>query len=485
MKNLAPVLQGLGLMTMLFSATMLVPVATALWYDDGTFHAYDEALLVTLATGAALWFATRGSAQELQPRDGFLLVTLVWSVLPAFAALPLLIHIDGLSFTDAYFETISGLTTTGASVLSGLDELPPSINMWRCLLQWLGGMGIIVLAVAILPLLGVGGSQIFKAETPGPMKDTKLTPRITETAKGLWLVYSGISAACVVSFRLAGMSWYDAVLHAFTTMSLGGFSNHDASYGFFDSPLIEAVTIFFMLVSGINFATHFTALRARSLGPYRRDPEAPWFLIAMVGSVLVITAYLWLTGTYSDALTALRFAAFNVVSAGTTTGYANTDYGLWPVFAPFTMLLLCVITSSSGSTGGGIKMIRTRLLAQQGMREMLKLLHPQAPAPIKLGAQVVPNQIVFAVLAFMSLYGASVTVMTMVLLASGLDFITAFTAVIACITNTGPGLAQVGPATNYASLTDFQTWVLALAMLLGRLELFTVLVLFTPAFWRK
>jgi trk system potassium uptake protein TrkH len=339
--------------------------------------------------------------------------------------------------------------------------------------------------VAILPLLGVGGRQIFKAETPGPMKDTKLTPRITETAKGLWLVYALITAACVLSYWAAGMSPLDALMHSFSTMSLGGFSTHDASYGFFDSPLIEAVTTLFMLVAGMNFATHFLALRRRSLRPYRFDTEAHWFLIIVLGCCAGLALFLWVKGVYPDFLTALRHATFNTVSIATTTGYASADYNQWPVFAPMVMLMLCCIASCAGSTGGGIKMVRFQLLFLQGLREMVKLLHPQAQVPVKLGGQVVANQIVFAVLAFMTLWGASVTVMTLLLLASGLEFVSAFSAVVACITNTGPGLDQVGPATTFAVLTDFQTWVCAMAMLVGRLELFTVFVIFTPAFWRK
>jgi len=399
--------------------------------------------------------------------------------------LPLLFHIDTLGFTDAYFETVSGITTTGSTVLANLDKLPPSINFWRCELVWLGGMGLIVLAVAILPLLGVGGMQLYRAETPGPMKDNKLTPRITETAKGLWLVYSAITAACILCYHWAGMGWFDAVCHAFSTMGLGGFSTHDASFGFFDSVAIEAVAIAFMLIAGVNFATHFLAWRERSPCPYRADPEAGLFVLVTLGSCVLIALYLWLQGVYPEFLSALRFASFNVVSIATTTGFANTDYNLWPVFAPLWMLFLCCFVSSSGSTGGGIKMIRAQLLVKQGLREMVRLIHPSAQVPVKLGGQTIPNQIVFAVLAFMSVYGACVTAMTFLLLVSGLDFVSAFSAVIASINNTGPGLNQVGPATTYESLNDFQTWVCTIAMLLGRLELFTLLIIFTPAFWRR
>ena len=421
----------------------------------------------------------------MQPRDGFLLVALVWTAMPGFATLPLLLYLPELSFTDAYFETVSGLTTTGATVLSELDKLPVSINIWRTFLVWLGGMGVIVLAVAILPLLGVGGSQIYKAETPGPMKDTKLTPRIAETAKGLWLVYLMITGACVLGLRIAGMSWLDALMHSFSTMGLGGFSSHDASFGHWNSPAIEFVAILFMLAAGINFGTHFLAWRRWSFAPYARDPEAWLYLLVVIGSVFGIAWFLLANQTYDNFWTALRFSAFNVVSIATTTGFANTDYSLWPAFAPAWMLLLCCFASCSGSTGGGIKMIRAELMARQAVREMTRIIHPRAIVPVKLGGQPVENNIIFAVLAFMLVYGGSVILMTMLLAASGLDIITAFSAVIACINNTGPGLGQVGPATTYAVLNDFQTWICTFAMLLGRLELFTLLIVFTPGFWRK
>lgn len=485
MHRVFPVLHVLSQLVMIFSVTMLAPLAVSLWYGDPAQMVYDESFAVTLVAGAIVWLFTRGYKRELQSRDGFLLVVLVWTVLPMFATLPLMLYIDGLSFTDAYFETVSGITTTGATVLSEIDKLPPSINFWRCELVWLGGMGLIVLAVAVLPLLGVGGMQLYKAETPGPMKDAKLTPRITETAKGLWLVYAGITVMCIISFYLAGMTWFDAVCHSFSTMGLGGFSTHDASFGHFNSPAIEMVAIIFMLLAGINFATHFVAWRQKSPQPYKTDPEAKWFVAVTLLSCLGIAFYLKLHGVYGDFFTALRHASFNVVSIATTTGFASVDFNLWPAFAPLWMLFLCCFASSSGSTGGGIKMIRAQLLFLQGLREMVRLIHPQAQVPVKISGQVIPNRIVFAVLAFMSLYGASVTAMTFLLLASGLDFITAFSAVIASINNTGPGLNLVGPATTYAVLGDFQTWVCTIAMLMGRLELFTVFVVFTPAFWRK
>ena len=391
----------------------------------------------------------------------------------------------GLRFTDAYFEAVSGLTASGATLLAGLDSLPPSVNIWRGFMIWLGGMGVIVLAVAILPLLGVGGSQLFKAETPTPMKDTKLTPRIAETAKGLWLVYVGFTAACVLAYWLAGMSELDALMHGFTTMGLGGFSTHDASYAYWNSPVIEAVAIAFMLVAAINFATHFLAWRRLSLRAYRSDPEARVMIAVLVLAVLMIAGYLVLTGVYDDFGTALRYSAFNVVSVATTTGYANTDYGQWPIFAPLIMLFLCSFVSCSGSTGSGMKMVRAQILFKQLFRELLRTIHPRIYSPVKLSERPVSNATVFAVLAYLFMYVTSVIVLSLLLTASGLDILTAFSAAVVSLNNTGPGLGEVGPASTYAGLTDTQTWICSFAMLLGRLELFTLLVVLTPAFWRK
>jgi trk system potassium uptake protein TrkH len=481
----APLVRTLGLMLMLFGLSILFPLGLAHFSADGAEAAYDEALAGTVGVGLVLWFLTRRYEGELHIRDGFLLVVFAWTILPAFATLPLLLYLPELSFTDAYFEAVSGLTASGATVLSGLDQLPPSINVWRAQLIWIGGMGVVVLAVAILPLLGVGGAQLFKAETPTPMKDTKLTPRMTETAKGLWAIYVVLTLACIAAYRLAGMTWLDALVHGFTTLGLGGFSTHDASFAYFDSPVIEAVAIVFMLVASVNFATHFVAWRRRGAGPYRRDPEAGMVLVVMLGGSVVVAGYLWHAGQYPDFLQSLRFATFNVVSVASTTGYANTDYGLWPAFAPLLMLYLCCFATSSGSTGGGMKMIRALVLLKTSLREFTRILHPRAEVPLKIGGEPIHNNLIFTVLGFMLVYGLTIVGMSLAMTATGLDFITAFSAVVACMNNTGPGLGAVGPASTYAVLTDFQTWICTAAMLLGRLELFTLLVVFTPAFWRK
>ncbi|HET9820840.1 MAG TPA: potassium transporter TrkG [Burkholderiaceae bacterium] len=485
MQNMLPVIAVLGGVLMLFAATMLVPLGFAVLGQDAAVAAYDEAILITFGVGLALFLACRRHKRELKPRDGFLLVTLVWTVLPAFGALPLMFHIPGLSFTDAYFEAVSGLTTTGATVLTGLDALPTSINVWRCFMVLIGGMGILVLAVAILPLLGVGGAQLFKAETPGPMKDQKLTPRIAETARGLWTVYFAVALACFGAYRWAGMGWADAFMHMCSTMGLGGFAAYDASFGAFDSVAIEAVAIVFMLLAGVNFALYFVAWKRRSLWGVLRDVEARMFLLTLLLAVLGIAAFLTAHGVYPSFAESLRHAAFNVVSVATTTGFATVDYAQWPIFAPVLMLFLCCFATCAGSTGGGIKMVRALLLVKAGRRELKRIVHPRAVAPVTLGGAAVGADVLHSVLAFMLLYGAVLVGATMLLLFTGLDVVTAFTAVVACINNTGPGLGQVGPAANFQGLSDFQTWVCSIAMLLGRLELFSILVLFTQSFWRK
>lgn len=484
MTRFAPVYRALGMIVMLFGLTMLAPLIVSYLTNDGAQTAYDEAFLLTMLCGAFLWYRYRNCKRELNIRDGFLMVVLVWTVLPAFAAIPLMLQL-GISHTDAYFEAVSGLTTTGSTVLANLDTLPMSVNLWRHQLVWVGGMGLIVLAIAILPLLGIGGRQMFKAETPGPMKDAKLTPRIAETAKGLWLVYLGVSIACIVGYRWAGMSWFDAVCHGFSTMGLGGFSTHDASFGFFNSPAIEGVAVVFMLIAGMNFGTLFLAVNGRSLRPYLRDPEAGWFLGITLLSIMAVAIYIWKDGAYPDLDTAVRHTAFNLVSIATTTGFASVDFAQWPIFAPLWMLFLSSFVTSAGSTGGGIKMMRALLLYKQVYRELLRAMHPSAVYNVRIGSQMAPQPILFAVLAFAFMYMVSIASLTLLMAFTGLDIVSAFTAIVASVNNTGPGLGVVGPSTTYEVLEDFQTWICIFAMLLGRLEIFTLLVVLTPAFWRK
>jgi len=485
MNRLAPVLHVFSLIMLLFSLTMLVPLALSWGLRDGAEEAYDEAFLLALGSGALLWLLTSRVKRELQAWDGFLLVALVWLVLPAMGAVPLYVFLPQVSWTDAYFEAVSGLTATGATVLSGLDTLPASINFWRHQLHWMGGLGVIVLAVAILPLLGIGGRQLFKAETPGPMKDSKLTPRIAETAKGLWFVYASLTFACLLAYHFAGMSWLDAIMHAFSTLALGGFSSVDASLGHFDSLAIELIAIFFALLAGMNFATHFLAWRQKSLRAYLFDGELPYYLLVLGASSLLIAWYIWLKGVYPDFFEALRHSAFHTVSVATSLGMVTQDYAQWPYFVPFWMLFLGSFAVCSGSTGGGIKMMRAIILYKQVFREFVRSIHPNAVYPVKLGRETLSTQILFAVLAFAFLYMVSIVSLTLILSATELDIITAFSAVVACLNNTGPGLGAVGPASNFGVLTDLQTWFCSFTMLLGRLEIFTLLVVMNFTFWKN
>lgn len=484
--RVAGVLNILGFIVLIFAGLMVFPTAVSWYLDDHAVGSFVVGMVSAGFIGLALWSLTRKASRgrELRNRDGFLLSALTWMVLPGIATIPLMLSVPGLSFTDAYFETMSGLTTTGATTISNLDQLPGSVNLWRAFLVWLGGMGVVVLAVAVLPMLGVGGSQAFKAETPGPMKDAKLTPRIAQTAKGLWLVYVLISAACACSLWVVGMPGLDALVHTFSIMGLGGFSSHDASFGFFDSAAMETVAIVFMLLAGINFSTHFLAFSGRTLQAYVKDKEAHMVWAVMIASVVLIAYFLWAHQVYPGFLTALRHAAFNVISIATTTGLATQDYNLWPAFAPVLMLFLSCFATAAGSTGGGIKMIRAQLLVRHCLRELHRLVHPKSPMVVKLNGAVYEPSVLDSILAFLFLYGASIIGCTLLMLMSGCDLVTALSAVVASVNNMGPGLNLVGPATTFAVLTDFQTWICTLAMLLGRLELFTMVVIFTPAFWR-
>ncbi len=486
MKRFAPAFLVLSWVIMGFAFAFFVPMAWD-WFGEGggQLHVWAWCFAFTLATGAWLWVRTRHANRELTVRDGFLLVTLVWLVLPGYATLPLLYAVDGISFTDAYFEVMSGLTATGATALAGLDLLPTSINIWRCFLQLIGGLGVMLLAVAVLPFLGLGGAQLYKAEMPGPMKEQRLTPRLAETARGLWGVYFMLSLGCFLAYRAGGMSWSDAFMHMCTTVGLGGLSSHDQSFGYWNSPQLEWTAVLFMGLAGISFARYFLMWRLRSLSPVLRDTEVRAYIGVLAGAVGLVAAMLLIEQVYDGAGDALRQAAFQVVSVATTTGYATTDYVLWPHFVPVLMLFLGCFVSCAGSTGGGIKMVRVLVLVKVAQRELVRIIHPRVVHPVALGRSVVPPDIVWAVMAFMLIYGGAMVALTMLMLASGLDVVTAFTAIIACLNNIGPGMGKVGPAGNYGALNDFQIWLCSLAMLLGRLELLSVMVLFTPQFWKR
>ncbi|HUI60072.1 MAG TPA: potassium transporter TrkG [Steroidobacteraceae bacterium] len=475
----------LGLLLAFFGATYFLPVVCSLLMGDGLVRYFLIGGAVSTGTGLLIVALARGRRRELKPRDGFLLVTLGWLVTSALATIPLLLALPDLSFTRAFFETMSGLTSTGSTVLSGLDTLAPSLNLWRHSLQWIGGLGIVVMALAVLPLLGVGGMQLYKGETPGPVKDDRLAPRIAETARALWLVYALLTAAGIVALRLCGMSWFDAICHAFSAVGLGGFSTHDASIGYFNSIPIEMVLIVLMLFATLNFARHFLALRRLSLEPYKRDPECRAIFAVIGASVLAVALLLTWHRTYDSFGVSLRHAAFNVVSMATTSGLATQNVAAWPVFAPFWMLFLSCISCSTGSAGSGIKMFRALLLARQAGHELKLLVHPSAVAPVRVGGRPIPDRVASAVLGFIFLYFITATLLTFALLLTGLDFPASVAAILSAINNTAHGLQDSGPVNNYHGLTAAQTWICTTAMLLGRLEIFSVIVLFTPAFWRK
>ena len=470
-----------GILLALFSATMLPPVVVGAIYRDGVIVPFLGAFAMTLATGLLLWLPVRKLDAPLKLRDGFVVVVAFWAVLGIFGALPLWLYSPlDLSVPAAIFESMSGLTTTGATLIVGLDRLPHSILFYRQQMQWFGGMGIIVLAIAVLPILGIGGQQLFKAETPGITKE-KLTPRIAQTAKALWFIYVGLTAACGFAYWLAGMGGFDAITHAFSTVAIGGFSTHDNSIGFFESSLIELIATVFMLISAVNFALHFVALRKLDVGHYARDEEFRVFLWIMLVLTVVTSGYLYSSGT-SDATDSFVNGLFHVVSIGTTTGFTSEAYFEWPGFLPILLLFASFAGGCTGSTAGGMKVLRVTLLVKQGIRELERLVHPNAKIVVKVGRQTMSTRMMELVWGFFAAYVALLTIMLLLLMAAGHDQVTAFSAVVACLNNLGPGLGYV--AANYSSLDDFSYVVLSVAMLFGRLEIFTLLVILTPAFWR-
>ena len=474
----------LGILLMIFSGTLFVPALVSWFYEDGQTQVFLTGTFLVLLLGFLMWLPAMRYKDDLRVRDGFLIVVLFWFVLGLAGAVPFVVADNPeLSVTDAVFESFSGLTTTGATVITGLDDLPKSILYYRQQLQWLGGMGIIVLAVAIMPMLGVGGMQLYRAETPGPHKDTKLTPRITETAKALWYIYAGLTVACGVAYWMAGMSGFDAIGHSFSTIAIGGFSTHDQSIGYFQSSTIELIAVVFMLLAGMNFALHFMAWRTLSLRPYLFDSEVKAYLIILSLVTAITVGYLYYTDTFIFFSEALHAGLFQAVSIGTTTGFTTADYFVWPGFLPVMLLFASFIGGCAGSTGGGMKVIRFLLLVKQGHRETVRLIHPNAQIPVKVDSKPVPDRVINAVWGFFAAYVGTFVVIMLFVMATGLDQDTAFSAVAACINNLGPGLAEVGA--NYVGINDTAKWALSFAMMLGRLEVFTMLILFTRAFWRR
>jgi trk system potassium uptake protein TrkH len=482
--HLSVVQRILGVLLLLFSLTMLPPLGVSLYYSDGNWSSFAESFVGLLLVGSGVWWPVRAHTRDLRVRDGFLVVSLFWVVLGLAGATPfVLASRPDLSLTDAVFEAVSGFTTTGATVLIGLDSMPPSLLYYRQQIQWFGGLGMVVLAVALLPMLKIGGMQLLRAETPGPIKDAKLTPRITETAKILWLVYLLMTMACAACYWLAGMSVFDAVTHSFSTLSTGGFSTHDPSFGFFDSAVIEAIAILFMFLGGVNFSLHYLVWQRRSIGEYFRDAECKAFVGVLASLIFIYTVALWLADTKPDLTSALRASAFQVVSLQTSTGFISEDFTLWPAAIPVLLILFSFLGGCAGSTAGGMKIIRWVLLWKQGKREITKLLHPAAVLPVKLGGKPVSVRVVEAVWGFFAVYVLSFGALMVALLLAGEDQVTAFSAIATCMNNMGPGLGAV--SANFATVTPAGKWVCIVAMLLGRLEVFPLLVLVAPSYWRQ
>jgi trk system potassium uptake protein TrkH len=478
--NLGGSIRVVGLLSIGFSLTMLPPVLVSLWYQDQQSPYFLQAFAIAFVCGTTVWLATWGRDTMLRRKDGFVVVALFWIALSLLGALPFLFG-SHLNFVDAFFESVSGFTTTGATVITHIDSLPRSILYYRQQLQWLGGMGLVVLAVAILPLLGIGGMRIYQAETPGPMKEDKITPRLTHSARALWTIYVLLTAACAFAYWLAGMTPFDAIGHSFATISTGGFSTHDASLGYFHSEMIESIATVFMLAGGINFSIHYLALRNKTLKPYIHDVEVRAFLLFVIAAVLLVAAMLWQAGQYPGLSHAVVNAYFEVVSIITSTGLGADDFTRWPSFVPVLLIFISFIGGCGGSTAGGIKVMRVLLLMKQGLREVQNLIHPRSVKPIKIGGRVLSERTVEAVWGFFAVYIIVFVALTLAMMATGLDQVSAFAAIATSINNLGPGLGEV--AYNFASVSPTGKVVAASAMLLGRLEIFTILVLFTPSFW--
>lgn len=472
----------LGMLMMVFSFTMLVPVGVSWWFNDQNYAPFFMSFGISLLLGMSVWLPFMRARAELQTRDGFLVVTLFWTVLSLIGALPIYMTLD-ISFTDAAFESISGLTTTGASVLTGLDSMPKSLLYYRQQLHWLGGMGVIVLAVAILPMLGVGGMQLYRAEIPGPMKEAKLTPRIAETAKALWYVYLGITVLCAGAYHLAGMDWFDAICHSFTTVATGGFSTHDASMAYFDSMTIDFIAAFFMILSGASFALIYASWRRRNVAVFFLDPEFRFYFGLMFLLTTVVAVGLWVYRIDDSPLEVLRQAVFHVVSFTTGTGLTSTSPAEWPSYMPYLLMLASFVGGCAGSTAGGMKVVRTALIFQHGLRELRQLIYPHGVFALRFGRRAVNDSVLQAVWGFVGVYIMLAVLLTLMLTATGMELTTATSTVAASLNNLGVGIA--GVASGFGHIGDTAKWIMSAAMLLGRLEVFTILVLFTRMFWRQ
>jgi len=475
--NQEKILNFFGLLLIMFGVSFAIPLLVAVFYEESLVAVFGSGMSLLIALGFLCWFLTKDNKQELSLSDGFVITVLFWIVLSVSGSIPFILF--GFSVVDSFFESMSGITTTGATVFAGLDELPKSLLIYRQLLQWLGGMGLIVLAIAVMPLLGIGGGQLFKTQTPGPMSEQRLTPRITSTARALWSIYLVLTVLCVLAYRFAGMDYFDAVSHAFSTVSIGGFSTHDLSIGYYDSLSIEVVCIVFMLLSAMSFAVHYSAIYRKQVLKYFYDPELRFFISALI----VILSLVCLSLISNNIEDPIRNGIFQTVSILTTTGFLTEEYSSWPTYVSFMLLVGAFIGACSGSVGGGIKSWRILIMLKHAYKQIFKIIHPDSINTIKLGKKVVDSNVSEAVWGFFSIYIISFMVLFLLVLATGLDFISAFSAVGACLNNLGPGLGEI--ASNYASVPSATKLILCFAMILGRLEIFTFLVVLMPAFWRR
>ena len=481
--HLSVVSRILGLFLMVFSISMLFPIAVALIYRENTTFAFIVAFILLFSLGVLLWLPFSRVRIDLRAKDGFVVTTLFWVVLGVTGALPLmLVEEVHLSLTDAVFESVSGITTTGATVITGLDMLPRSILYYRQQLHFLGGIGIVVIAVAIMPMLGVGGMQLYKAENIGPSKETKMTPRIADTAKVLFIIYLGLTAACAIAYWLAGMNWFDAVTHSFSTISTGGFANYDSSLGYFDSRAIMLICILFMILSAMSFGLHYFTWIKGSAYHYWRNPEARFFLVSLLGGSVIVSGYLFYSGAHTLE-NSLFHGTFQLVSITTSTGLATDSFSQWPSFLPLFLVVMSFFGGCVGSTAGGVKAGRMMIMTRQVWREVGQLVHPNGVFSMKTGSWSIPGRVTDAVWAFFGVYLAVYYGIVLLLLAAGLDYVTAWSSTAAMINNMGPGLGST--ASHFGDVNAFSKWVMSVAMILGRLEIFTVLVLFSPMFWRR
>ncbi|MDA8957712.1 TrkH family potassium uptake protein [Gammaproteobacteria bacterium] len=475
---LKPIINLFSVLVMLFSASLLAPISISFIFKDGAEQVFITTLVVAFVPAFLAWLLTRKSKEEMGVKDGFVIITLFWVVLSFVGSIPF--TLSGMSFIDSFFESMSGITTTGATVISGLDLLPESILFYRQMLQWMGGMGLIVLAIAVMPLLGIGGGQLFKTEIPGALSDQKLTPRIKETAQALWLIYLTLTLVCAGLYYLAGMTGFDAISHSLSTVSIGGFSTHDESIGFFNSFSIEVICMIFMLLSAFSYALHYFAIYKKRPIKYFHDAELRFF-ISILSFVIILSIFFCYILGFDDA--SIRQIFFQSISIVTTTGFISTDYSSWPTVITFLLLVGAFIGACSGSVGGGIKSWRVLIMINHAKINIMRLVHPNAVVSLKIGTKAVDDKVAESVWGFFSIYIISFMLLLLSLLATGMDFESAFSAIGACLNNLGPGLGSVSE--TYSSVTGFGKGILAFAMILGRLEIFTLLVLFTTVFWDK